>query len=79
MQRRAARPYTDLDIEVGEVPLVDEHQALEEVPHEADDVALVRHLIVIQDSLQVTAASPGTEILDVRILQDGGGGTRIER
>ena len=39
---------------------MDEHQALEQVAHETDDVTLVGHLVVVEDALQVTAASPVT-------------------
>ena len=49
---------TDLDVEMCEVALVDEDEPLEQVAHEADDVTLVRHLVVVQDALQVTAAPP---------------------
>ena len=50
-------PSTDLDVEMSEVTLVDEHQPLEEVAHEADDVTLIGDLVVVQDALQVSTAS----------------------
>ena len=53
---------TDLDVEVSDVALVDEHQPLQHVAHEANDITLIGHLVVVQNGLQVaTAAAAGSQ------------------
>ena len=55
--KRPTKFLPHLDVEVSDISVVEEGQALQQVGDEAHHVRLVGHLVVVQHSLQVAAAA----------------------